>query len=229
MGESTTPQREARIAGALYVMVIVGGLFAGIVQDSITVSGDPAATTTAIADHESFWRWGIGVHLIYLATATTAMNVLLYRIFKPLEPTLALLALASGIVSAAIEGAALLPLYLPLILARSGSALAAVGKAQQEEFVYLAISLSDIGSGVALLFFSGFCAAIGAAIVRSRLVPRVIGLLMILAGICYFVSSLSAVVAPALAHLLSPWIVVPCFLGEASLAIWLLVKGTRST
>jgi hypothetical protein len=221
--------RDARIAGALYVMVIAGGLFAGIVQDSLTVSGNAAATAAAIAGHESLWRWGIAVHLIYLATAATAMNALLYRIFKPAEPTLALLALVSGIVAAAIEGAALLPLYLPLVMTEFRGALTAVGEPTRQEFVYLAIHLSEIGFGIALFFFSGFCAAIGSAIVRSRLAPRVIGAMMIVAGVCYFISSLSNLVAPGLAHLLSPWIMVPCFLGEASLAAWLLFKGTQSS
>ena len=226
---ATTMRRDARIAGALYVTVIAGGLFVGIVQDSLTVIGDAAATAAAIAGHELLWRWGIAVHLIYLATATTMMNVLLYRIFKPVQPTLALLALVSGIVSAAIEGAALLPLYLPLGMAELRGVLPAVGEVTRQEFVYLGIHLSEIGFGIALFFFSGFCAAIGSAIVRSRLLPRIIGAMMILAGVCYFVSSLSNVVAPAFAHLLSPWIIVPCFLGETSLAIWLLFKGTRST
>jgi hypothetical protein len=50
-------------------------------------------------------------------------------------------------------------------------------------------------------------------------------MMMVLAGICYFVSSLTTVVAPALAGMLLPWILLPCFFGEASLATWLLVKG----
>src|SRR5881227_2431530 len=94
---STTARRpDARIAGALYLLVIAGGLFAGIVQDSLIVNGDAPATASAIATHESLWRCGVAVHLIYLAIPTTVMNVLLYRIFKPLEPALALLALVSG-------------------------------------------------------------------------------------------------------------------------------------
>ena len=114
VASATATYRNARIAGAIYVIVIIGGLFAGIVEDSLTVSHDAAATAKAIADHESLWRWGIAVHLIYLAVPATVMNVLLYRIFKQVQPTLALLALTSGILSQAIEGAALLPLYVPL-------------------------------------------------------------------------------------------------------------------
>jgi hypothetical protein len=224
-----TTRRDAKIAGALYVLVIAGGLFAGIVQDSLTVVGDAAATTAAIAAHETLWRWGIGVHLIYLATATTVMNVLLYRIFKPVQPTLALLALAFGILSAAIEAAAVLPLYVPIVMAESRGVLTTGGEAEWQALLYLAMRLSETGFGLALFFFSGFCAAIGAAIIRSRLVPKAIGALMIVSGFCYFIGILSNVVAPRLPYLLSAWIMVPCFLGEASLALWLLIKGTRST
>ena len=216
---------EARIAGALYLIVIAGGLFAGAVQGFLTVPGDPAATAQAIAASESLWRWGIGVHLVYLAGPAIIMDVLLYRIFKQVQPTLALLALASALTAGAVEGAALLQLYVPLAVGESGDAFAALDGGQREALTYLAIRLYDTGSGFALLFFSGFCVATGVLILRSRLLPRAIGVMMLLAGICYFVNTLATIVAPALAGVLLPWILLPCFAGEASLATWLLVKG----
>ena len=214
----------ARIAGALYWLVKVGGLFAGAVQEFLTVPGDPAATALAIAAQETWWRWGIGVHLLYLAFPAIIMDVLLYRIFKPVQPTLALLALASALTAGAVEGAALLQLYVPLAAGEGGS-LGALAEVERHALTYLALRLYETGSGFALLFFSGFCAATGALILRSRLLPRAIGVMMLLAGICYFVNSLATVITPTLAGLLLPWIVLPCFVGEASLATWLLVKG----
>lgn len=219
---------EARIAGALYWLVILGGLFAGAVEGSLTVPGDPAATARAIAAHEVLWRWGIGVHLVYLAFPAIIMDVLLYRIFKPVQATVALLALASALSAGAVEGAALLQLYVPLAAGEGGARLVGMGEGERQALAYLAIRLYETGSGFALLFFSGFCAAIGALILRSRLLPRAIGVMMLLAGVCYFVNSLTTVVAPALAGLLLPWILLPCFAGEASLATWLLVKGIDS-
>ncbi len=217
--------KMARIAGALYWLVIAGGLFAGAVQGFLTVPGDPAATAHSIADHEALWRWGIGIHLVYLAFPALVMDVLLYRVFKPVHPTLALLALASALTAGAVEGAALLQLYVPVAAGEARAALGALGEGERYALAYLAIRLYEIGCGFALLFFSGFCAAIGALILRSRLLPRAVGVMMVLAGICYFVSSLTTVVAPALAGLLLPWILLPCFFGEAALATWLLVKG----
>lgn len=216
---------EARIAGACYWIVVAGGLFAGAVDGFLYVRGDPVATAQAIATHETLWRWGIGVHLFYLAFPAIIMDVLLYRIFKPVQPTVALLALASALTAGAVEGAALLQLSFPLVATEVHAPVAALGEAERQALVYIAIRLYETGSGFALLFFSGFCAAVGALILRSRLVPRVVGILMLAAGISYFVSSLTLVVAPALADLLLPWIILPCFVGEASLATWLLVKG----
>lgn len=216
---------EARIAGALYWLVIVGGLFAGAVQGFLTVPGDPAATAQAIAAHETLWRWGIGIHLVYLAFPAIIMDVLLYRIFRPVQPALALLGLASALTAGAVEGAALLHLYVPLAASEAGAPLVPLGEGERQALASLAIRLYDTGSGFGLLFFSGFCAATGALILRSRLLPRAIGVMMLLAGTCYFVSSLTNVVTPALAGLLLPWILLPCFVGEASLATWLLVKG----
>jgi hypothetical protein len=138
---------------------------------------------------------------------------------------LALLALACALTSGAVEGAALLQLYVPVAAGEASASLVALGEGERQALGYLAIRLYEAGSGFALLFFSGFCAAIGALILRSRLLPRVIGVMMLLAGICYFVNSLTSVVSPALAGLLLPWILLPCFFGEASLATWLLVKG----
>ena len=104
-------------------------------------------------------------------------------------------------------------------------ALAAVGEVERHALAYFAIRLHETGFGFALLFFSGFCAAIGVLIFRSRLVPRAIGVMMVLAGISYCASSLAMVVSPALARALFPWNVLPCLVGEISLATWLLVKG----
>ena len=215
---------EARIAGASYWLVVAGGLFAGAVEEFITVPGDPAATAQAIAAHEALWRWGIGVHLLYLAFPAIIMDVLLYRIFKPVQPTLALLALASALTAGAVEGAALLQLYVPMAAGEAGVPLTALGEGERQALVHIAIRLYETGAGFALLFFSGFCVAIGALILRSHLLPRALGVMMLLAGVCYFVSSLTTVVAEGLAGVLLPWIMLPCFVGEASVATWLLVK-----
>jgi hypothetical protein len=73
----------------------------------------------------------------------------------------------------------------------------------------------------------GFCLLIGVLILRSWLIPRVIGVMMIVAGVCYVVNTLALILSPALSDLLVPGILLPCLLGELSLALWLVVKRVK--
>jgi uncharacterized protein len=219
--------RQARIAGLLYLLVIAGGLFAEVfVRGSLIVPGDAAATAQEIAAHESLWRWGLAVNLLYLLAAA-AINVLLYGLFKPVQATLARLALALAVADVAIEAMNLLLLYVPLEIANEGGALATLSAEQRQALAYLSVRLFAAGFAISLTFFAGFCVLIGVLIVRSWLLPRVIGVLMIAAGVCYLANSLVFINAPTLSDLLVPWILLPCLVGELSLASWLAVKGVK--
>lgn len=218
---------KARIAGALYLIIIAGGLFAQVaVRQPLTVGGDAAATARAIAADEQLWRTGLAVHLGYLL-ANVPLAFLLYELFKPVQATLARCALGFAFLCTAVEATSLVDMYVPLALAGPGGALAGLDEAQRQAIGYLALDLHTVGFGVALLLFSGFCVSTGVLILRARLVPRVLGAMMMLAGVCYAVNTLAMILSPALWDRLSIWILLPCLVGELSLALWLLVMGVR--
>jgi len=220
--------RQARIAGLSYLMVIAGGLYAEVfARGSLLVPGDAAATAHAIAANETLWRLGVAVHLLYLVPAIVT-NVLICGLFKAVEPTLARLALVFSVAGVMIEAASLLHLYVPLAMIEESGALTALGEGQRQALSYLAIGLFDTGFGFALLFFAGFCVLIGTLILRSRLIPRVLGALMILAGSCYVVNTLALLLSPALSDRLVPGILLPIGLAELLLALWLTVKGVQA-
>ena len=224
---STPLARQARTAGVCYLLVIAGGLFAEVlVRGSLIVPGDAAATARAIAADQALWRWGLAVHLLYLVPAIV-VNVLVCGLFRAVEPTLARLALVLSVAGVTIEALSLLQLYVPLAMIEQGGALSALGEEQRQAVSYLAVSLFPVGFGVALLFFAGFCVLIGVLILRSRLVPRVLGAMMAVAGSCYAVNTLALILSPTLSDLLVPGILLPCFLAELSLALWLAVKGVK--
>ena len=229
VADNMAPARQARIAGLCYLFVIAAGVFAALfVRERLFVSGDAAATARAIAANEALWRWGIAVHLLYLLPGA-AFSVILYRLFKPVQATLALLALVFAISDVAIEALLLTNLYVPLTMIQEGGALTALDEGGRQALGYLAVRHFLIGWSFALLLFSGFCGLIGLLILRSRLIPRVIGVLMIAAGASYFVSTLAGILSPPLVKTLLPWILLPPFVGELSLALWLAVKGVRAT
>ena len=164
----------------------------------------------------------MAVHLLYLIPAVV-VNVIVCGLFKPVGPTLARLALVFSLAGVTVEAASLLQLYVPLAMVEEGGALAALGHSQRQALSYLAISLYSTGFGFALLFFAGFCVLVGVLIMRSLLVPGVLGAMMIVAGACYVVNTMALILSPALSDRLVPGIL----LAELSLALWLVVKGVK--
>jgi hypothetical protein len=71
------------------------------------------------------------------------------------------------------------------------------------------------------------CLVLGHLIIRSGYLPKVLGILMQIAGVCYLVNSFALLLSPALANLLFPAILGPAFIAELSLCLWLLVKGVN--
>lgn len=65
----------------------------------------------------------------------------------------------------------------------------------------------------------------GRVSIRSTFLPRAVGALMALAGLCYEVNSLLVFLAPRLQGLLFPSILMPCLLGEGAFSLWLITKG----
>lgn len=224
-GDASAP-REARLAGLCYLAVIAGGVFAALfVRGRLIVAGDAAATAAAIAAAEPLWRWGIAVHLLYLLPGA-AFGVILYRLFRPAQETLALLALVLLACDVGLEALLLSALTVPLALGGDGGAFAALGAEQRDAIAYLAVRLFLTGWSFALFLFAGFCALIGVLVLRSRLVPRLLGVLMVGAGVGYAASALVGILAPAGASA-AAWLLVPCFVGELSLALWLAIRGVR--
>jgi hypothetical protein len=178
----------------------------------------------ALTNNESLWRWGLAVHVLYLVVAALT-NLLLFQIFQGAQRTLARYMLILGLVAVAVEASALAFTAVPLVLIDESVALESLAGEQGDALAYLAIQLFSTAWGIALVFFAGFCVLLGVLIHRSRLVPRVLGILMMAAGGCYLISSLTSLVAPALATQLVPWILLPCVAGELTLALWLTVIG----
>jgi hypothetical protein len=216
-----SPQKAARIAGVLYLVIVAGGIFAeAIVRQSVFVSGDPAATARNILENELLYRLGFAVHLTYLACALT-LAVIFYGLFRRVNGTLALLALFFNAVAIAVESVNLLNHFGPLHLLRSTT----LGEPQAQALASVSLRLFASGFGISLVFFGFFCLLMGRLIQESGFFPRALGVLMTVAGVCYLINSYAVFIVPAFGARQFPFILLPCLIGELSFALWLLVKG----
>jgi len=222
-----SPQRYARIGGVLYLAIIVLGLFGeAFVRGTLVVSGDATATANAIAASESLWRAGIAGDLL-MHVLDLPVIVVLYLLLRPVSESLALLATFFNLIQTAVLVANKLNLLVPILLLGNASGLDAFTPEQLHAISYVAINAHGYGFGVGLIFFGFACLFRGYLIFKSGYFPKVLGLLMLLAGVSYLTNSFALLLAPSLASALFPFVLMPAFVGELGFALWLVFKGVN--
>ena len=223
-----SPHFKARIAGVLYLIIIVAASFAEFfVRGRLVVGGDAAATATNILAHEPLYRLGAAAVLIYLP-CDTAVALIFYELLKPVRRSLSLLAAFFRLIMVAILGVNLLNHFAPLVLLKGGPFLTAFKTDQLQALALGSVKLYAQVFFIAMVFFGFQCLLIGCLIVRSTFLPRILGVLLAIGGSSYVISSFATFLAPAFGAGLSPFIIPAALLGEGSLTLWLLVKGVNA-
>ncbi len=220
-------QRLARIAGALYLIIIVGGFFAiGFVPAALVVAGDAAATAGNILANEQLYRSGLVAHTIILV-CNVPLAIIFYDLFKVVNLRLALFAACFTLIGTAVEGANLINQFTPLMLLGSGHYLSVFNAKQLQALAYTPLDPQAIAYDIQQVFYAFSLLAVGYLVWRSTFLPRVVGLLLVIGALCYLTYSYVAFLSPETAAHLVPYIQLPSLIGEASLCLWLLLKGVN--
>jgi hypothetical protein len=224
---SIGPRALARIGGLLYLVIIASGLFQEMfVRNRLIAPGDAALTAANLTSMELLWRLGVAAELVLLSAAT-ALTLVFLVLLRPVSHRLAWLAAFFNLMAIAVEAAASVDLLEALFPLGSAAYLQAFEPAQLHALSRLATRSHAHGFGIALIFFGWCTLVLGFLIYRSGFLPRTLGALMGVAGICYLTNSFALIVAPAVADRLFPAILLPAFVAELSLALWLLLKGVN--
>lgn len=220
----TSPQLYARVGGIAYLIIIIAGAFGEMyVRGSLIVSGDASATANNILSHPLLWRIGIAGDLL-MHVCDVIVMMCLYVLLKPVHKNLALLALLFNLIQTAVLVANKLNLLMPLFLLNGAAYLKSFNPLQLQSLSYLFLKAHAQGFGVGLIFFGFECLVLGYLIYKSGFLPRVIGVLMQIAGLCYLVNSFALIVAPAFSSI---GLLLPAFIGEFSFCLWLIIKGVN--
>ncbi|CAN5157797.1 DUF4386 domain-containing protein [soil metagenome] len=219
------PQRYARIAGVLYLAIIILGAFGEMfVRGALVVSGDPGATAQGIAASGFLWRAGIAGDLL-MHVFDVPVIVFFYLLLRPVSHGLALLSTLINLVQTAVLVANKMNLLVPLFLQEPQGYLNAFTPEQLQALAYLAIKAHGYGFGIGLIFFGVACLIRGYLIFRCGTLPKALGVLLAIAGVSYLVNSFALLLAPELASAIFPGILMPALVGELAVCLWLIVKG----
>lgn len=224
----SSPQLYARLAGAFYLGNIILGLFGETVRNKFFVAGDPAATAHNLVTMESLWRVAIATEFIALILMF-ALAMIYFVLLWPAGKELTLLATFLRVTGGAVQAVAVLNLLGALSPLTNPAARKAFTADQLNAMAGMALKAHGLGFTLALLFTGACFLFHGQLIYRSGFLPRILGRMIQLGGACYLINSFGFFLAPAFARMLFPAILLPAFVAELSLSLWLLIKGVNVT
>lgn len=213
--------RALRVAGLCYLAIIGLGLWSeAFVRGSLVVAGDAAATAQRIAADPQLWRLGLAADLV-MQLLDLPVIVVMWQLLRPVNATLALTATGLNLVQTAVLVANRVQLLAALSLTTSVTLAAALPAGQREGLAMLAVQLHSQGFGIGLIFFGAACVLRGIVILQGGPVPRLLGVLLAVAGVAYLINSFALLLAPKVAAMLFPAVLLPAFVGELLFALWL--------
>ncbi|MDE2235050.1 MAG: DUF4386 domain-containing protein [Gammaproteobacteria bacterium] len=222
-----SPQLYARTAGFLYLLVIILGGFAYGYVPGRLVSASVVTTGSAILTHETLWRIGVVAALLVVVCGIPQL-LCEYLLLRPVQRNLALLAVFFNLISLTIESLSNIGFIGALFILKGRDSLSAVNPHQLQAWASLAIELHDQAVNISFLFFGCVCLLYGYLIFKSGFLPRFLGILMAVAGVCYAANSLITFMAIHLGPAGFPWLLLPAGLCELVLCLWLLIAGVNA-
>jgi len=213
------------MAGALWLTVILVSIVAVLGGTSLDVHGDPGTLAANALASASKIRLTF-VLFFFGKVCYLGVTVLLYELLKPVNKSVALFGAFCGLAGLLSGGAGHINLLTALSLLEESRRATEAVASQLQGAAKIILGTVPRFSGEDVWF--GFqILSVGYLIVRSDFIPRAIGVLLVLGGSCFLVTSFTNFVSPELGDRLAPLLLPIVLLGEGSLALWLLVRGVN--
>lgn len=216
-------QKTARLAGVLYLAIAIISAFGLIyVPSMLIVPGDAATTAHNILTSEALFRLGFMSNLMTF-TINVFVALLLYQLLKPVNKNMAALMVALILVGLGIGMLNELNQFVALLLLRSGESLTTFTTAQLQALAALFLDIYQHGFSIAHIFWGLWLFPLGYLVFKSGFLPKVLGILLLIAGVGYLVDFTLFFLFPGITVKVSEF----TFVGEVVLLLWLLIKGVN--
>ncbi len=223
----TSTKKTARVAGLLYVLMSIPGVFSLIYVPSVSMASEDAAVTASkIRSSQSLFRLGIVSELIF-ATIFIFLVLVLYQLFQEINKKDASLMVILADVSVPISFLNVLNEIAALILLRGANFLSAFDQRQLDAMAMLFPNLHGQGFVVAGISWGLWLFPFGVLAMRPSFLPRILGVLLIVACFGYLAESLTSLLLPTYENVVYRFAGIPLAIAEPSIILWLLIKGAK--
>ena len=213
----------ARLAGILFLSIFILGLTVEVfIRPEIIMLDDVAATIKNITASELLFRLSLVIDLIrqvVILFLAFALYKLLHSVNKNLASLMVLLALMNVTITMMNE----LNHFAVLLLSSESDYMTAFDAEQLQNLVAYFLDLRAYGIFIPGVF-SLWIFFLGYLVYKSDFLPRVLGGLLMVGGICY---PLQAIIFLLFPHIDATMLNALAFFSELSFYLWLLIKGVR--
>jgi hypothetical protein len=218
-----SPRTKGRIAGVVYLLYVIAGVYAQtFISDHLVAWHDAATTASNILANQSLYRVGFTVYLLEMA-GQIATVVLFYQLLKPVSRTGAMLAAAFELTGCGIKIFSRLFYFAPLLVLSGGASyLSAFNKEQLDSIALLLLRINDNGAAIALAFFGFSTVLQGWLIYKSGFLPRWLGVIGIVSGFGWL-----TFLSPPLGMSLFMYLALIGLIGVVAIIGWLLTVGVN--
>lgn len=222
-----SPKKIARIAGVLYLVVVLTGLFTLMyVPSKLIVWSDAQVTFNNIIASETLFRLSIfaGV-LCYLAFLL--LPLVLYKLLSPVNKTYALAMVALSVISVPISLFNLTHKFAVLTLINGSEYFSAIDLPKQ---VLLQLDYYNDGITIAAIFWGLWLFPFGYLVFKSGFLPKFLGILLMAGCFGYLINITGGLLFPVdyKALGISRFVSLPASLGEIGTCLWLLIAGVKT-
>ncbi len=218
--------KTARIAGFLYLILMVCGIFSYMfVNSRLIVPGDTAITINNIMASESLYVSGI-VSWLISQTVFILLVYVLYKLLKPVNKNHAFLMVMFVLVSVPISFINELNKFAALLLLSGADYLTAFTASQLHALVSLFLDLNEYGIHINSMFFGLWLLPLGYLVFKSGYIPRILGILLMIGWFGYMLEFFTFFLFPDFNAAIEPVFTITG-IGEFLLVLWLLIKGVN--
>ncbi len=198
----------------LYPIWVVVGMFSIMYVPSVLIqSADAMATSKNITNNLLLFRFGI-LGSIITQLLFIIIPLLLYRLFEKIDRNQAVLMVVLALVS------------VPITIHNEINKILIIGALDQPEEMQHLLEIYYQGMNISMIFWGLWLLPLGWLAFKSRFFPKIIGILLFIAGVGYVLGSFTEIVVPEANTLKSlfEW----ATFGEIIFIIWLVLFGVKT-
>jgi len=226
--ETNALKATARLAGLLYLVVVVLGYFSLVyIPSQFQVQGDASATVTKIVASQTLFRFGIVAGLICY-TAFLLLPFVLFKLLGPVSRNAGVLMVVFAVVSVPISFVNMLNKLEILSLLSGADQLRALTTDQLQALVMFSLTAYNNGLLISKIFWGLWLLPFGYLVFKSGFLPKILGILLMMGCAGYQVDFLRSALMPEFTGGgIVKFVRLPAAFGEVGTCLWLLIMGVN--